>query len=127
MKKKIKVSIERSGKGFSAHAKHFPVQAKGDSIPEIRKDIIERLNSHQSKNGKKNLKKVELSFQLDLPAFFHFYKIINAKALSERIGMHQSLLAQYISGKKTPSPVQMERIVDGVKEIAEELRDVKII
>jgi hypothetical protein len=41
-----------------------------------------------------------LKLKLDLPQFFAFYKVINAKALSERIGMHQSLLAQYINGNK---------------------------
>ena len=36
----------------------------------------------------------EVQFEYDLESFFDFYKIINAKALSERIGMSQSLLAQ---------------------------------
>jgi hypothetical protein len=33
----------------------------------------------------------EIRFTLDMQSFFEFYKVINAKALSERIGMNQSL------------------------------------
>ncbi|MDQ3393490.1 MAG: hypothetical protein M3512_05190 [Bacteroidota bacterium] len=47
----------------------------------------------------------EIRFEYDLGSFFDFYKVINAKALSERIGMNQSMLAQYIKGiKKTVCP-----------------------
>ena len=45
------------------------------------------------------------------------YKIINAKALSERIGMNQSLLAQYIKGIMKPSPAQTRIILKGVQQI----------
>ena len=39
---------------------------------------------------------------------------INAKALSKRIGMNQSLLAQYIKGIKKHSVIQTKRILQGV-------------
>lgn len=68
----------------------------------------------------------EIKFEYDLESFFDFYKVINAKALSERIGMHQSLLAQYIRGIKKPSPSQTKRIVDGVRQIGKELSEVNL-
>ena len=40
--------------------------------------------------------------------------------------MHQSLLAQYISGKKKPSSRQVERIMDGIEEVARELLRLRI-
>jgi hypothetical protein len=55
------------------------------------------------------------------------YRVINAKALSERIGMNQSLLAQYIKGIKKPSPVQVKRILDGVQQIGRELSEVRFL
>ena len=76
---------------------------------------------------KKIIKPKDLQLNLDLSAFFEFYKVINAKALSERIGMNQSLLAQYISGKKKPSESQVERILEGVWEIGKELQNVKFV
>jgi predicted transcriptional regulator len=62
---------------------------------------------------------------LDLPQFFSFYKVINAKALSERIGMNQSLLAQYIKGNKKPSTAQKKRILKGVHQVGKELASIK--
>jgi len=60
-------------------------------------------------------------------SFFDFYKVINAKALSERIGMNQSLLAQYIKGIKKPSLAQTKRILLGVQQIGQELSEVRFI
>lgn len=68
-----------------------------------------------------------MKITLDLPQFFEFYKVINAKALSERIGINQSLLAQYIKGIKKPSPIQTQRILKGVQEVGKELASIQFI
>jgi len=60
-------------------------------------------------------------------SFFEFYKVINAKALSKRIGMNQSLLSQYINGIKKPSPTQIKRILNGVQQIGKELAEVRFL
>lgn len=69
----------------------------------------------------------DIIFEYDLESFFDFYKVINAKALSQRIGMNQSLLAQYIKGIKKPSPAQTKRILNGVQQIGRELGEVRFI
>ncbi|MFH0760406.1 MAG: XRE family transcriptional regulator, partial [Bacteroidota bacterium] len=69
----------------------------------------------------------EIKITLDLPQFFEFYKVINAKALSERIGMNQSLLAQYVHGHKKPSRAQTERILRGIQQLGRELADINLI
>ncbi len=125
---KIKVIIEKTSDGFSAYAEKvsLPVGTIGDSIEEIRKNMIDALNLHQKHHHKSLVKEVDLDFQFDLASFFAYYKVINAKALGERIGMHQSLLAQYISGKKKPSSRQVERIMEGIQDVAHELIRLKI-
>jgi len=69
----------------------------------------------------------EIHFKYDLESFFDFYKVINAKALSERIGMNQSLLAQYTNGIKKPSASQTKRILQGVQQIGRELSEVQFM
>ena len=69
----------------------------------------------------------EIEFIYDLESFFDFYKVINAKALSKRIGMNQSLLAQYIRGSKKPSTAQSKRILNGVQQIGRELCEVRFL
>lgn len=128
MKKKIKVIIEKTSDGFSAYADRvsLPVGTIGDAIDEIRKNMVEAINLHNSHTGKSSIKESDLNFQFDLSSFFAYYKVINAKALGERIGMHQSLLAQYVTGRKKPSARQVERIMAGVQEIAHELLELRI-
>jgi hypothetical protein len=53
--------------------------------------------------------------------------VINVKALSERIGINQSLLAQYIKRHKKPPKRQTERILRGVQELGKELAAIKFI
>ncbi len=60
-------------------------------------------------------------------AFFDFYKVINANAISERIGMNQSLLAVYQGKQKKPSATQTKRILKGVNQIDKELSEVKFL
>ena len=69
----------------------------------------------------------DFKFTYDLASFFEYYKVINAKALSERIGMNQSLLAQYINGIKKPSSSQIKRILTGVQQIGRELTEVQFL
>lgn len=64
---------------------------------------------------------------MDLPQFFDFYKVINAKALSERIGMNPSLLAQYIKGKKKLSSMQTARILKGAQQVGKELAAIQFL
>jgi len=52
--------------------------------------------------------------------FFH-----NAAAISRRIGMKQSLLAVYISGRKKPSDTQEARIKNEIRSFAKELSTVQ--
>jgi hypothetical protein len=69
----------------------------------------------------------EIKFKYDLESFFNFYKVLNATALSKRIGMNQSLLAQYIKGIKKPSSAQTKRILQGVHQIGRELTEVRFL
>lgn len=117
---KINMIVERTKTGYSAFAEKYPVYTVGSSLEELKANILESLNLYFEKQGKIITEK-DLQINLDLPQFFDFYKVINAKALSERIGMNQSLLAQYIKGNKKPSPTQTQRILKGVQQIGNEL------
>ena len=57
----------------------------------------------------------------ELYAFFMAHPEINASAVARRLGMAQSLLAQYISGAKIPSEERLEMIKAEIREIGKEL------
>ncbi len=118
--------VEKSKTGYSAYAAKYPVFTVGSSLEELKTNILEALNLFFEKQGK-TVSENDLKITLDLPQFFEFYKVINAKALSERIGMNQSLLAQYIKGIKKPSAAQTHRILKGVQQVGKELSAVRFL
>jgi len=124
--RKIEMIIERTDTGYSAYAKKYSVATVSATLPELKANMIEALNLYFEEQGKK-VTENDLKVTLDLPQFFEFYKVINAKALSERIGMNQSLLAQYIKGIKGPSPRQIKRILQGVQQIGRELAEIQFL
>lgn len=123
---KINLIVEKTRTGYSAYAENYPVFTVGKTLDELKFNILEAINLHFEKSGK-TVRPDDLKIYLDLPQFFTFYKVINVKALSERIGINQSLLAQYIKGHKKPSKRQTERILRGVQEVGKELAAIKFI
>ncbi len=127
-KPSIKLTIIKEDMGYTASGKwkDYGLVTSGDTWEELQMMIIEMLNLVFEDLGY-TYTIDEVQFEYDLESFFDFYKVINAKALSERIGMNQSLLAQYIKGIKKPSKAQTERILKGVQDIGRELSDVKFL
>jgi predicted RNase H-like HicB family nuclease len=123
---KVAIIIERTKTGFSAYTEKFPIYTVGKSLEELKANILESVNLYLQ-GEYKTVTEDELKVNIDLPSFFEFYKVINAKAFSERIGMNQSLLAQYIKGIKKPSPSQANRILKGVQQMGRELASVQFL
>ena len=124
--KKIEMIVERTNTGYSVYAQNFPVASTGKDLIELKSNMVEALNLYFEENGRK-ITENDIKVTLDLAQFFEFYKVINAKAFSDRIGMNQSLLAQYISGKKKPSLSQTQRILKGVQQIGRELAEIRFL
>lgn len=127
-KPKIKVTVTKEEEGYSANTMvnaNF-IATEGENFEELKANILEAVNFTFETEGLVYSIE-ELLFAYDLESFFSFYKVINAKALSERIGMNQSLLAQYIKGIKKPSANQTKRILQGVQQIGRELSEARFI
>jgi len=125
---KVNVLVVKEKQGYSATAmvkKRF-IATEGETFEELKSGILEALNlSFEDQDFTLTLD--HIGFEFDLESFFDFYRVINVKALSERIGMNQSLLAQYIRGNKKPSPNQLQKILLGVHQIGRELTEVKFL
>ena len=121
---KIKMIVEKTRTGYSAYAEKYPVYTAGADLDELKSNIVDAMNLNFEEEGRM-VREEDIRIVLDLPQFFEFYKVINAKALSERIGMNQSLLAQYIKGNKKPSVTQKKRILNGIHKLGRELSDIR--
>ena len=127
-KPKIKMTVVKEDTGYSAYTKagKYFIGTQGDNFDDLKAMILDVVNlTFEYKGFVYTIDEIE--FKYDLESFFDFYKVINAKALSERIGMNQSLLAQYIKGNKKPSIIQTKRILKGVQQIGKELSEVNFL
>jgi len=127
-KPKIKITVTKEDTGYSANTLvngNF-IATEAETFEKLKGNILEAVNFTFEDLG--YIYTIdEIKFEYDLESFFDFYKVINAKALSERIGMNQSLLAQYIKGIKKPSAPQTKRILQGVQQIGRELSEVRFL
>ena len=123
--KKIKLTVEKTSTGFSAYAEDYPVYTTGNTITKLKSNIVEALNLYNEETELPQIDESQIVVNLDLPQFFEYFKVINAKALSSRVGMNQSLLAQYVGGQKIPSQKQVEKILTGIRELGKELSDLE--
>jgi len=121
--------VEKTNTGFSAYAKDddIHVGATGKNMTELKENIVAAFNVLNDHNNKKHISAEHISIQLDLNQFFEYYSdLIKAQGVAKRIGMNQSLLAQYIGGDKKPSEKQTSRIIQGLKETAKEILELDI-
>ena len=123
---KFKFIVERTRTGFSAYEQKNPIFTTGASILELQMNALEAVNLYLEDAGKQ-ITRSNLEFEIDFKQFFDFYKVINSKHLAQRVGMNESLLSQYVTGKKKPSKKQVERIIDGLHEIGRELMEINLV
>ena len=126
--KKIVFIVEKTTDGFSAYAENenIPAATTADTMAELRINIVDAYNSVAELKGLPEVTFDEINIQLDLPQFFEYYKIINASALGSRIGMDKTLLSQYVNGHKKAGPKQIQRIMNGIKQLGSELSSLEL-
>ena len=123
-KKNIVVIIEKTDTGFSAYAEDYPVFTTGETMNVLIDNTCEAFSLY-FENTK--FDPARLSFKIDFKQFFQYYKVINSKALAEKIGMNPTLLSQYVRGHKKPSERQSRRILYGINRIGQELAEMSVI
>lgn len=123
---KHKFIIEKTTSGFSAYSLEYPVYTTGSNFTELLNNATEASNLYLEQKAL-SLDSTNIEFEIDLKQFFQYYRVINAKFLAQRIGMNESLLSQYVKGKKKPSTRQTKKILHGIREIGRELSNIKLI
>ena len=120
LSKSIDVSIEKTNTGFSAFAEDLGIYSTAKSVDSLTSNLVEALNLYYE-DEEIFVDHANLRLHLDIPQFFRYYKVLNAKFLAGRIGMNPVLLSQYVRGKKKPSQKQTLRIMNGIQSIGKEL------
>ncbi|MCA1763956.1 MAG: helix-turn-helix domain-containing protein [Cryomorphaceae bacterium] len=124
--KKIIMTVEKTDTGFSAYSNDYAIFTTGKSIPELINSAYEATEFYFEEENVK-VEPNDIRFEIDFKQFFKYYKVINAKFLAEKIGMNPTLLSQYVSGTKKPSPKQTEKILSGIHQIGQELSGINLL
>jgi len=122
--KTIQFIVGKTRTGFDAYreeAGNSLIATTGADMAELKANILEAYNLYLQDKNAPPITPDQIILQYDIPSFFEFYKEINASALGKRIGMHKSLISEYVNGKRKPSEKQVQKILGGVKELAKEL------
>ncbi len=121
--------VEKTNTGYSAYSENGNdfVATAGSSMPELRQNIIDAINTYRENEGLKSITEKDLIVKLDIPQFFEYYNVINSTALAERIGVSRSLLSQYANGIKKPSTKQVNKILEGVRSLGKELSQIELV
>jgi len=122
-RKKIRLIVEKTDTGFSAYCEEHPVFTTGRLFSELLHNALEALNLYMNDQGIQVLEN-NIQFEIDLKQFFQYYRVINSKFLAKRIGMNETLLSQYVQGRKKPSAAQTSKILSGIREIGLELSSI---
>ena len=125
----LHIIVEKTDYGFSAYIEEVPgCVTVGTSLSEIKKNMKEAVALHLEGmiEEKEAIPKVlsgnyKMEIQLDVHQLFTYFKELNASAIAKRIKMNDSLLRQYIIGKKNPSEKQSLKILSGVREFGRDL------
>ncbi|MEO5905560.1 MAG: type II toxin-antitoxin system HicB family antitoxin [Saprospiraceae bacterium] len=125
-KRKFTFLLEKTKTGFSAYSEDIPVYTTGKTLTELNENILEAINFY-FENDQIEITPSNIELQVDLKQFFGYYRVINAKFLAQRIGMNESLLSQYVKGKKKPSGKQVDKILAGINEIGTELSALTLV
>ncbi len=125
-KKKIVMTVEKTDTGFSAYSVDYAIYTTGRSIPDLINNAYEATGFYFEEENIK-IETDDIKFEIDFKQFFKYYRVINAKFLAEKIGMNATLLSQYVSGTKKPSPKQTEKILNGIHRIGQELSEISLL
>jgi hypothetical protein len=124
---RYKFILERSGTGYSAFEEKMPIYTTGGTLYDVKMNALAAVNLFEEEYDLESSDLMDIELSIDFKQFFEYYKVINAKHLAKRIGMNETLLSQYVTGKKKPSLKQVERIAEGLHEIGEELTELKLL
>jgi predicted RNase H-like HicB family nuclease len=126
LKKKIKFTVEKTDTGFSAFSEVYPVFTTGKTFTELLKNAVEAMNLYLTGQDSQVVEK-NIEFEIDLQQFFQYYRVINSKFLAQRIGMNETLLSQYVQGRKKPSQKQTNKILQGIQQVGRELSNLNLL
>ena len=131
--KKVRVFIERGSDGdYSAYMPDddnlsYGITGTGRTIEDTTKDFnnaYEGMKQYYTQEGK-TFEEVTFEFSYDVPSFLAYYsKKLSLAGLERITGVAQGQLSHYVTGRRKPSKITIEKIQSSLQKFGEELSHV---
>lgn len=122
--------IERGKDGFYAYIKQIDgCVAGGDSYSEVKENLEEIINLflEEDKNLQSKYKDgFQIRFEVDLQSVFDLLPEINISQLAKLGHLNPGLLRQYVSGTKTASEAQTQKVMDAMDKLKQKINTIAI-
>ena len=126
MKMKTTFIVEKTKTGYSAYSENGSIATVGDTYTELKSNMLEALNMLLEEENLPLATEKDIIIKFDLAQLLEYYNGINILALSEKIGINNTLISQYKTGKKYPLEKQVRRIFEGIKSYGAELAQIDL-
>lgn len=132
---KINVIIERGidgsyGAYLGVNNLPFGIIGDGKTVQEAKEDFLnsyEEMREYYKEENKKFIE-CEFKFILDMASFLEYYSnIISLAGLERLTGVNQGQLSHYVTGRRKPSKITIEKIENKLHEFGKELNQVEFI
>ena len=128
--KKLTAIIERNEDSFFAHVEELEgCVAGGTSYEEVKANLEEIINEFRVEDEEisSQLEKgYTIKYEVDLESVFNLIPEVNITQLANLIKMNPGLLRQYVSGTKTASEKQTNKVMEGIRMLTEKLKSIQL-
>jgi predicted RNase H-like HicB family nuclease len=105
----------------------------GNSVEEVTQSLKDLIQDHLDHEGKEQaewqgvqVKDIKFEYVYDLTELFEVLSAVKINSIADLAGINQSLMRQYASGVKYPSPTQAQKIQEAVHQLGQKLMQVSI-
>lgn len=105
----------------------------GNSVEEVTQSLKDLIQDHLDHEGKEQaewqgvqVKNIKFEYVYDLTELFEVLSAVKINSIADLAGINQSLMRQYASGVKYPSPTQAKKIQEAVHQLGQKLMQVSI-
>lgn len=132
----MNVTIEKQKDGsyiaYNVGCDEFSIIGTGDTVAEAKEDFFNSLDEVKTtliEIGRTIPEALATApcFSFDISSLLEYFDFFNVSALARKLGINETLMRQYKTGKTYISDKQLERIEKGIHEIGAELNALRLI
>ena len=105
----------------------------GKTVEEVTQNLKDLIQDHLDHEGKAQaewqgvkVEDIKFDYVYDLTELFDVLSAVKINSIADLAGINQSLMRQYASGVKYPSPQQAKRIQEAVHQLGQKLMQVSM-